>query len=153
MPVVKLSELVDALEFQSDTASHYLNKKTGAIVLVTEEDISAAEDDELAEDAPDWQKETIVLAKEVLETDNYLELPSQFDVDEYRMMEKFCLSLKDMKVCEDLYESIKGHGAFRRFKAKLQEYELDQDWFKYKDAAYREFAKDWCEANKIEYFE
>lgn len=81
------------MQMQFEMTAHYLNKKTGGIVLVSEEEMSAAENDESIEDAPEWQEESIKIAKELLETDDYIPLPSQFDIHEYAMMEKFCLSL------------------------------------------------------------
>jgi len=44
---------------------------------------------------------------------NFLGLPTKFDIDEYRIMERFCLSIQDEKTSEALYIAIKGSGAFR----------------------------------------
>jgi len=151
MTVIKLSEIVDALEMQSETMLCYFNKKTGEIVPINEEEMVAAENGEL--DAPEWQEEDIKAVREVLETDDYVALPSGFDINEYEMMEKFCLSVKDKKIADDLFGVIKGRGAFRRFKDKICEQGLEQDWYKHKDHAYREIAKEWCESNGIEFME
>jgi len=153
MTVIKLSDIVDAMQMQSETMSNYLNKKTGEIVPISEEEMDAAENDEPIEDSPEWQEEGIKTAKEILETDDYIPLPSPFDIHEYEIMERFCLSIKDQKISDDLYSAIKGSGAFRRFKDKVQRHGIEQDWYKYQDASYRKIAKEWCEENRIKFME
>ena len=41
----------------------------------------------------------------------------------------------------------------RRFKDKILEYDIEQDWYQYKDDAYREIAKRWCETNGVDFIE
>ena len=151
MPIVKLSDIVDAMDMTSDTTFNYLNKKTGEIIPVSQEEMDAAENEEDIEDFPDWQQDSIKTAQEILATDDYISLPSQFDIHEYNMMERFCLSVKDEKISDILYSAIKGRGAFRRFKDRILEYGVEQDWYQYRDNAYREMAKEWCENNNIEF--
>lgn len=153
MPIIKLSDIVDAMQVQSETMFNYLNKKTGEIVPISEEEMDAAENDEPIEDSPEWQEEGIKTAKETLETDDYIPLPAQFDIHEYEMMEKFCLSIKNQKISDDLLGAIKGSGAFRRFKDKIQQCGVEQDWYQFKDHSYREMAKQWCEDNDIKFIE
>ena len=43
---VKLADIIEGLEFQSDESSWILNKKTGEVVLMTDYAMRAAEDDE-----------------------------------------------------------------------------------------------------------
>ena len=153
MPIVNLSDIVDAMEMTSDMMPHYLNKKTGEISSISQEEMNAAENEEEPEDFPDWQQDSIKTAQNLLSTDDYISLPSQFDIHEYQIMEKFCLSMKEPKISDDLNGSIKGRGAFRRFKDKILEYGIEEDWYQYKDNAYREIAKEWCEENGVEFTE
>lgn len=152
MPVVvKLRAIIDAMEMQSDTMSHYLNKKTGEVILISEEEMEAAESDEPIEEFPEWQRENIKTACEIIETDDYIPLPSQFDIHEYEIMERFCLLVKDKESSDILYDSIKGRGAFRRFKDKIFQYGIEQDWYQYRNTAYRKIARQWCEDNGVEF--
>jgi len=153
MPIVKLSDIVDAMDMASDMMTHYLNKKTGGVIPVSQEEMDAAENEDDPKDFPDWQQDIIKVARGIMETDEYISLPSQFDIHEYDMMERFCLSLKDEKISGDLYGTIKGKGAFRRFKDKILEYGIEQDWYQYKDNAYRAKAREWCEENNVEFTE
>ncbi|CDZ76636.1 hypothetical protein BN59_00910 [Legionella massiliensis] len=59
----------------------------------------------------------VQLAKSYLEDNtNFTTLPSQDDVDEYRMMEDFAFSFNDERHKENLLIALQGKGAFRRFK-------------------------------------
>ena len=149
---VKLSEIIDAVESQSDEGSAYLNRMTGEIVIFMEEELNAAEDDEPIDDYPEWQQEAIEKAREFLDNEeDYLGLPSKYDVHEYEIMEKFCLSIKDSEKSNALYNSIKGSGAFRRFREGIGRFELEDEWYRYRDESIKQIAIDWCEENNITY--
>jgi len=147
---VKLNEIIEGLEFQSDESSSFLDKTTGKVVLISDYEISAAEDGDPIEDFPDWEQDLVRIAKEIVdETGNYIDLPTKFDIDEYSIMEKFCLSLNDSEMSDNLYSSIKGSGAFRRFKDAINEYDIADDWYKYRNDALKEIAIEWCQEKGI----
>ena len=149
---VKLNDIIEGLEFQSDERHSFLDKRTGEVVSISDEEMQAAEDDEPIEDFPDWQQDLVRIAKEIVdETRDYIDLPTKFDIDEYRIMEKFCLSLNDSEMSDTLYSSIKGSGAFRRFKDAINEYDIADDWYKYRNDALKEIAIEWCQDNDIEF--
>jgi hypothetical protein len=155
MPLpVKLKDIIDEMEIQSDFHSCYLNKKTGEIVMVTDEHLSAAEDEEDISHYSDWEQDAIQVAIDVLESEeDYILLPSQFDIHEYEIIEEFCISLDDEKLKDKMYRSIKGSGAFRRFKDNIFKYGIEQNWFQYRREAFKRKAIDWCEENNIPYTE
>ena len=68
-------------------------------------------------------------------------------------MERFCLSVDDEDMRDDLCNAIRGRGAFRSFKDKIHEYGIAEDWYQYRDAALRDIAVTWCEAHGIAYTE
>ena len=151
---VKLDDIIDGMECQSDESNSYLNKRTGTVVSISDEEMQAAEDNDPIEDFPEWQQDLIKIAKEILqETGDYIGLPSKFDIDEYSIMERFCLSIDDPEISDTLYSLIKGSGAFRRFKDALYEYDLSDDWYKYRNNALKEIAIEWCQENGIEFEE
>ena len=66
-PSAKLSELIDALEFELDESVTQFDRQTGRIVSVDRHILSAFEEgkeDELGE-LPDWQKEQLEIARAV----------------------------------------------------------------------------------------
>lgn len=151
---VKLDDIIEGMEFQSDERHSFLDKRTGEVVSLSDEEIQAAEDDEPIEDFPEWQQDLIKIAKEILqETGDHVGLPSKFDIDEYSIMERFCLSIDDSEISDTLYSLIKGSGAFRRFKDALYEYNLSDDWYKYRDNRLKEIAIEWCQENGVEFEE
>jgi hypothetical protein len=147
---VKLDDIIEGLESQSDESHSFLDKRTGEVVSISDEEMQAAEDGEPIEDFPDWQQDLVRIAKEIVdETGNYIDLPAKFDIDEYSIMEKFCLSLNDSEMSDTLYSSIKGSGAFRRFKDAIYEYDIADDWYKYRNDALKEIAIEWCQAKGV----
>jgi len=150
---VKLSDLIEGMDFQSDECFSYLNTATGEVVSVTTEELRAIEEDAPLEDFPAWQHDAIRIAKDIIETDSYLQLPDRFEINEYRIMERFCLSVDDEDMRDDLCDAIRGRGAFRRFKDRMQLYGMAEEWYRYRGAALREIAVAWCEEHGIQYTE
>src|SRR5882724_2258141 len=151
MPLVKLKDVVDALDIAGYEHRQYLDKRTGEVIVLTKEEMSAAEEDEDPEDYPDWQQENILKAQEVLETDHYLELPTQFDIDEYQIMDDFCLSLKKRQIGDELHRLIKGSGAFGRFKGAIHSLGVADAWYAFRAAEFERSAVEWLEQEGISY--
>ena len=57
-----------------------------------------------------------VSLRDIVETDHYLPLPDRFEINEYQIMERFCLSVDDEDMRDDLCDAIRGRGAFRSSK-------------------------------------
>src|ERR1700735_3517087 len=95
--VVSLREFVDHMDAGGDEISVCLNRRTGEFLEMTDEEIAAAESDDPADDErlPDWQRELLPLVREAISSDDWLALPSKFDLDEYRIMDAFCSSRED----------------------------------------------------------
>jgi hypothetical protein len=150
---VRLNEVVEALESAMEEHAHYLDKRTGEIILLTSEDLTAAEDDAFISEYPDWQRESILKAREVLhDSEPFIELPDQFYVHEYKIMEDFCLAFEDREVGDELRRLIKGGGAFRRFKNAIHEKGVDHAWYEFKRSALEKIATEWLEENDIHYW-
>ena len=149
--IINLDEIIEALELQTEETSNFLDLKTGRVLLITDEEFQAAENDEPLDGFPDWQQESILTAREILEKDHYIPLPSRYDIDEYSIMERFCLSVADEELQNILFNSIRSRGAFRRFKDNIHRHGIAEDWYKYRDEALKQLAIDWCIANNIKY--
>lgn len=152
---VELSKIIEAMEMQSIEGSSYLDKDTGEVIVLAEEEFRAAENGDSLEDYPEWQRENIQIAQKIIDDDNkkFLGLPTKFDIDEYRIMERFCLSVQDEKASDALHRAIKGSGAFRRFKDCIHRFGIADDWYKYRDKALKEIAVEWCEENNVAYID
>jgi len=153
MPIeVKLSEVIEALDSAMDEHAYYLDKRSGEIVLVTDDDLAVAENEELRLDAPEWQQESIANAREILnDSKDFLPLPDKFEINEYRIMADFSIALDNRQAGSELHRLIKGSGAFRRFRDAIRERGIEQDWDDFKRRALEEIAIHWLEENGIAY--
>ncbi|MDQ6596443.1 UPF0158 family protein [Bacillus salipaludis] len=151
---VKLKDIIEEMEIQFEESRSLLNIKTGEFVLVTSEDQRAAEDEKPFDHLPEWEQENRMIAIDVVENfENYLELPTKYEVNEYEIMENFCLTVSDQRKQESLLRAIKGKGAFRRFKDKIIDFEIEDQWYLYRDECFKQIAIEWCKENKINFIE
>jgi len=149
---VKLDDVVEALDSATEELTYYLDKRTAEIVLITDEDIQAAEDDELISEYSDWQRDSILKAREVLgESEQFIPLPDQFEIHEYKIMEDFCRDFEDQQVGKELLRLVKGSGAFRRFKNAINEMGVNKAWYAFKQRELEKIAIEWLEENEIPY--
>ncbi len=150
---VKLSAIVESLEFHSDQTTFYLDTDTGKIILVTPDELFEGDEDDPIESYPDWQREGIQTARALAKghDGNLLELPDRWEINEYRIMEDFCLSLPADATRTDLYATIHGRGAFRRFKDAIQRIGVTDQWFRYRTSRFKTIAVNWCTANEVPY--
>lgn len=148
---IKLDLIVGEMEFQSDFSSSFYNKETREIRSVTEEEIGMAEDEVSTEGLHEWLKEAVEIAEEVLYGDTWIPLPSKFEINEYAIMEEFCLLIRNDRISEIMYNSIKGKGAFSRFRKNIKRYNIEDDWYKFQNEALKTIAIEWCESNNIDY--
>ncbi len=149
---VKIDDIIDAVEFDSDMTESYLNTKTEQVCTYTYEELQAAEENEDLSDSAEWYVEAVSRAKQYLENqDDYLPLPEKYDFNEYRIIEKFISNVAVPKQSEILSQAIHGKGAFRRFKEMLEKLELVDQWYKFREQKLREFVELWCKENKIDF--
>jgi hypothetical protein len=151
---IKIGEIVEAIDLQTDETTAFLNKKTGEIVTILAEEFNAVGNQELLEEAPEWERADMRKAQEILGNGrDFLRLPAKDKIDDYQIMEKFCLSVRDRKISEGLYVSIKGKGAFRRFKDQILRPGIADQWYKYREEAIKQIAIDWCKSHRIDFEE
>jgi hypothetical protein len=139
---VRLEDVVQEMDLYGDQHRAFLNIQTGEFILLTDDELSAAEEGDDLADYPDWQQEMIRKASEVISTDDYRELPSQFDIHEYAIIQRFCYSVEDDELSDRLLNSILGRGAFRYFKDTIYEYGIEQDWYAFRKKTFKETAID-----------
>src|SRR6185295_16573702 len=145
----KLDDVIDALDAAGEGFTHYLDRRTGEVIMVTDEEMEAAEEDELSSEYPDWQREAILRAREILKSENFVELPNQFDIHEYEIMEEFCLAYDERHAGENLRRLIKGSGAFRRFKNAIESIGADKAWYQFRRTVIEKIAAEWLEEQQI----
>ena len=148
---VKLEDIIEGMEMQSEDNKSYLNLKTGEVINVSREALMLAEDEVEYDHLPEWQQDEVKTAIDIVESfDNYALLPTSFEINEYDMMESFCFSLSDLNKQEILLNSIRGKGAFRRFKDNVNRLGLVSQWYDYRDNSIKEIAREFCESKNID---
>jgi len=156
---VKLHDVVDQMQMLSGEAAAYLNKKTGELFMLGEDEglesefgsEFGSEDDEELDDVHEWQRESRQKAREINESDDWIQLPTQRDVHEYHIMEQFGASQEDPEARERILHTIRGSGAFRRFKHAIDDLGVSQEWNAFRDAEIERIAIEWLVENGIEY--
>jgi hypothetical protein len=150
--IVSLKDIVDALEMSSQTSENFLDLETGEILLVTEDDQLELDEPD-TDSVPEWQIEHLERVRKLLNSGNGLRLPSSFDIHEWSLMEEFCYSVAHTQQREILLNSIRGKGAFQRFRETLERFVLREEWFSFRQSALQKIARDWLEENNIAYKE
>jgi hypothetical protein len=153
MKPVKISDLIQVLEFDSDEYGNWVDLQTGSVVRLAHSLISAIEegDEEALESMADWEKEEVEIAKVIVADsgERFVGAPDKFDFHEYRQMERFIGTVEDSAAAEQLWRAIKGDGAFRYFKDTASRLGVLKEWYHYRDNAIKEFVRDWAEAHQI----
>jgi hypothetical protein len=149
--IVSLHDVVTEMDVFSDEHTAYINRRTGELITVTHEELALAEDPDAAQEAPQWQQDLLLKAREVIESEDFLPLPSKFEMHEWAIMERFARSVSDPAENDELLDALHGRGAFRRFKDALQRLELTEEWYRHREAALEEIAAEFLEANGIVY--
>ena len=148
---LRLSDLVDAFEMQGDGATQYLDLESGRVIVVTE-DFQHYEDEGDEDDLPEWMQEAITEVLRIrTEPERYLELPTQGELVDQETLRSFCDRLSSPVQRDRLLETIRGRGAFRRFKDVADEVGVLPDWFAFKRSVLEVCAIQWCEQNGIEF--
>jgi hypothetical protein len=151
--VVSLKDIVDELEVLMDESTAYLNRQTGEVITVTHEDMRwvEGEEDLDLDEFPDWQREWLTKVQEILKSEDYMALPTKFDIHEYEIMKRFCLSIEEDMLRDDLLDAIQGSGAFRRFKNMIYRRGMENTWYRLRRAALKEIAIEWLTEHGIVY--
>jgi general stress protein 26 len=136
MVKIKLSELCDALEGQNDDSYNVFNKKTGEIHMIWDGMVDGEDDEELIE--------------ELEESEDYIDMPTKYDIHEYEIMRSFVYHLREGKFQDQLFRAISGRGAFRRFREVLEDFGQEDNWYKFRDARYEQIGREWAEHCGVE---
>jgi hypothetical protein len=148
---VKLDDLISEIEIQMDETLTYINTQTGEVITLSREEMRAAEDEELLENYPDWQRENIEQAIKIIEDENevYLDFTLRNEYHEYEIVEEFIGTLSGDEVRKELFGAIQGRGAFRRFKDKIRKHDVEKQWYDFQEKKLKELVIEWCEENDL----
>lgn len=132
---VKLADVLEAIEMADQFSEYFIDRETGEMIWIS--DMTMTEE----------EKE---LACEQLDIHGFYRLPASYDIREYDMMEEFIDSLPE-SYKNKLKTTIRGKGAFRRFKNAIRQLDIDDQWYKFQTSEFKRKAIKWCEENDLEY--
>ncbi len=135
---IPIKVIVDAIEETMDGWEQFYNTVTGEVESVPDYDNDYADISEFEE-----------TAEKIEESDDYVRLPSQYELHEYNIMERFAEE-KDSSV---LMRALREHRPYRTFKDRAIDLGLDQEYYAFRTKAYGEIAREWCRENKIPFVE
>ncbi len=133
MKPIPLDDIVEQMDMQTGDMKSFLDLGTGEFIYVE-----------------------VSIAGEVpveFESDRYIMVPDKYDIDEYNIMKRFCYTVEDDLVMDELLDALRGRGAFGRFKDKIWNLRIDKDWYEYQHNALRKIAAEWCRRFDVGYTE
>lgn len=155
---VNLQKIVDELQMRFIDNTPYYNKITGKILNVNDDDFRIVEDDDFENNLnnyPEWQrehlKEVYILMYEDVE--NYISLPNNFDIKDSDIMEEFIENVSNENKKRQLEKCMWQKGMYRKFKDKLLQIGLEEQYYAFYDERLKEIAIEWCKDNNLEYEE
>lgn len=134
--VVRLADVADKLEEVTDHWEQFLNIRSGEFVALA--DGVYVDKDE-------------ALANEIDCSDDYVRLPNQYDINEFKIMVSFTDTLDNSDRRELLIRALRGKKPFRTFKDTLNYSGLAKDYYAHRSQALLDIAKAWLENNEISY--
>ena len=140
MVTIRLEQVLYAIETADDAFTYFYDTQTGETVFLADPGIIGEADEEL---------------EDFIESsgNRFLRFPTKYDIHEYSIMANFVETLPPGSAREELIHAIRGRGAFSRFKNGIYYHRIEQQWYDYRDQAYREIAIRWCRDEGIEYTE
>lgn len=133
---VCLEDIAEKLDETMDHWTQYMNVATGEFESLPD-GVYIEPDEELME--------------RIDGSDDYLRLPDQHDIHEYRIMERFAEATPDRRKREKLFQALNMKRPFRRFKDEINYHGLAEAYYAFRFLAFIEIAKEWCEEYDIPY--
>lgn len=131
---VDVEELIMAFEHHDAMGEHYLDRKTGKILYVSEDYMYEENMQQLR-----------------AEPKRYLLIETVDSSTGFEVMADFAESLPIGEARRELEYALNQRHPFRSFKDVLLNYpKVREEWFRFHEEAFTQIAQDWLEANMIE---
>jgi len=153
--MVSLKELAQEFDLVMDGADFWFDRETEKVVFVDNDNYHFDDN----EQADENQKPECFLINKNLEKliknnpDRLVQLPGKYEFHDWHIMAVFVDEQTTGDRNELLWDTIHGKGAFRMFRNLVERWDLLDDWYAFKAAAYREKSREWCHHYDIEYSE
>jgi len=151
--VVSLRNVAEELDALMEGFQAYLNKETAEVSVISLDDIRLLDsaDDFDDSDLPDWHLENLAHTRDVLDSQDWVRLPSKFDIHDWALMEDFSQSVDDPALRDELLAAIRGPGAFRHFRDAVDRHGIRDSWLDFKLTALEQIAASWLDRLGVAY--
>ncbi len=143
--VVSLVEMISEMAELVDNHTAFLNRKTGELLTMNDQQRALFENSQPVHDLSDGQH----AVREAMERGELLELPSKFEHHEFSIVERFCESINEPRHKRKLKKAIRGKRAFRDFRKVIGKLGIVQRWIGFRNRELEELAVDWLDRNDI----
>jgi hypothetical protein len=145
--VVSLAEMISEMAEIVDNHTAFLNRKTGEVLTMNDQQRALFENSQPVHDLSDGQH----AVREAMESGDLLELPSKFEHHEFSIVERFCESINEPRQQKKLLKAIRGKRAFRDFQKVIGKLGLTERWIGFRNRELEELAVAWLDENEIQY--
>ncbi|MDR2849967.1 MAG: hypothetical protein LBW77_05440 [Verrucomicrobiota bacterium] len=142
-----LDEVAGGLEFVSSDIRGVFHVPTRTVIPIPIEYLSQAEDRDGQDSEEDEELEEAL--HYVRHRDEYLDLPDQYEIHDYAIMESFVSDCEDARDREKLENAIRGSGAFRRFNSTVIRLGLEEAWYAFRGQTYQSIARKWLKSHNL----
>ena len=149
--IVPLIKIVDELETLSTGWTAYLNRATGELFTIHGDEADVPDEDADPASLNDWEREYLAKVREIEESEDWLAMPTSFDIHEWAIMDDFSRTIEDARIRDELQQAIRGRGAFRYFKDTIYRHGVEHAWYAYRTAALEQIAIEWLDEHGIAY--
>ncbi len=133
---ISLKQVYRALEEADDAYTFFYDTKTGQTVYLPDVFIAGERNEELEEEIES-------------NPGRYLRLPTKTEIHDYQIMKQFIYSLPMSIERKELVSSVHGKGAFRKFRATVRHYGLEQQWYTFREESLHRIAAQWCQEHNL----
>ena len=153
---VNISDVIECIEFENENLNHYCNKNTGIIIYKESSETSnySAADYNRINEFEEWERELIESLYDLENHPyNYIKLPGEDEISELNMMINFCNSFNDFSIDDILNKNVDDIKKIQKIKKLIEEKNMLNDWYDFREQTEKQIAIDWCNKNNIEYIE
>ncbi len=144
---VSLREIVNEMAEVGLNHTAFLNRKTGELLTMNDQQRALLENAMASHDLSDGQHQV----REAMDAGDLLELPSTCEHREFSTIERFCDSVHDAKHKKKLLKTIRGKQAVTSFRKIIRRLGIEQQWTGFRNHRLEQIAIDWLNSNDIRF--
>ncbi len=136
---VFLEDIAEAFETCTDEWVQFLNIRTGKLV-------SVPENPRMTGDEADY-----ALWEEIEESEDYISLPSQYELHEKQIMEDFTDTGTSGETANRLWRALESRHPYRNFKQAIHDTGVAPEYYAFRSLTFLRMAEEWCRDHKVRF--